>query len=55
MANGAHAGKLVGAVAAITGGKGGGRPDNAMAGGKDITKMVAALDAAREILEGMVK
>ena len=55
VANGAHAGKLVGAVAAITGGKGGGRPDNAMAGGKDTTKMVAALDAAREILEGMVK
>ncbi|MBE6594604.1 MAG: alanine--tRNA ligase, partial [Ruminococcaceae bacterium] len=28
VANGAHAGKLVGAVAAVTGGKGGGRPDN---------------------------
>jgi len=29
---GAHAGKIVQRVAAITGGKGGGRPDNAMAG-----------------------
>ncbi len=29
---GAHAGKIVQRIAAITGGKGGGRPDNAMAG-----------------------
>ncbi|MCR5683095.1 MAG: alanine--tRNA ligase, partial [Clostridiales bacterium] len=32
---GAHAGKLLGAVSAITGGKGGGRPDSATSGGKD--------------------
>ena len=50
VAAGAHAGKLVGAVAAVTGGKGGGRPDNAMAGGKDTTKVEAALAAAKEIL-----
>ena len=30
-----HAGKLVGAVAQAVGGKGGGRPDMAEAGGKD--------------------
>ncbi|MBQ8960822.1 MAG: alanine--tRNA ligase [Ruminococcus sp.] len=29
---GAHAGKIVGIIAAVTGGKGGGRPDSAMAG-----------------------
>ena len=29
---GAHAGKIVQRVSAVTGGKGGGRPDNAMAG-----------------------
>ncbi|MBQ5772887.1 MAG: hypothetical protein IIW07_05270, partial [Clostridia bacterium] len=45
----------VGAVAAITGGKGGGRPDNAMAGGKDAAKINEALSAASEILGGMLK
>lgn len=50
VAAGAHAGKLVGAVAAVTGGKGGGRPDNAMAGGKDAAKITEALAAAKEIL-----
>ncbi|MBR4014059.1 MAG: alanine--tRNA ligase [Clostridia bacterium] len=52
---GAHAGKLVGAVAAVTGGKGGGRPDNAMAGGKDIDKVTDALASAKSVLEGMLK
>ena len=52
---GAHAGKLVGAVAAITGGKGGGRPDNAMAGGQDAGKVEEALAKAAEILAEQVK
>ena len=52
---GAHAGKLVGAVAAVTGGKGGGRPDNAMAGGRDTDKITEALAAAQNILTGMLK
>lgn len=51
---GAHAGKLVGAVAAVTGGKGGGRPDNAMAGGRDAEKVSKALSAAEAILSGML-
>ena len=55
VAAGAHAGKIVGAVAAITGGKGGGRPDNAMAGGRDVDKIQEALDVARSTLEGMLK
>ncbi len=55
VASGAHAGKLVGAVAAVTGGKGGGRPDSAMAGGKEISKTDEALDAAKATLEGMLK
>ncbi len=55
VASGAHAGKLVGAVAAVTGGKGGGRPDSAMAGGKDASKIAEALDAAKATLEGMLK
>ena len=55
VAGGAHAGKLVGAVAAVTGGKGGGRPDNAMAGGRDADKIDEALAVAKETLEGMLK
>ena len=55
VAAGAHAGKLVGAVAAVTGGKGGGRPDNAMAGGADETKIDEALASAAGILGGMLK
>ena len=52
---GAHAGKLVGAVAQITGGKGGGRPDSAMSGGKDVSKLAEALSAAKDILAGQLK
>ena len=52
---GAHAGKLAGAVSAIAGGKGGGRPDSAMAGGRDLDKADEAVKAAAEILGGMVK
>ena len=52
---GVHAGKLVGAVAQITGGRGGGRPDGAMAGGADVSKVEEALAAARTILGDMLK
>jgi alanyl-tRNA synthetase len=55
VAAGAHAGKLVGAVAAITGGKGGGRPDNAMAGGKDSAKIDEALASAVDTLTAQIK
>ena len=55
VAAGAHAGKLVGAVAAVTGGKGGGRPDNAMAGGRDADKITEALASAAQVLGGMIK
>ncbi len=51
---GAHAGKLVGAISAITGGKGGGRPDNAMAGGRDISKINEALDSASQVLSSLL-
>ncbi len=55
VTSGAHAGKLVGAVASVTGGKGGGRPDNAMAGGQDASKVNEALASAKATLEGMLK
>ena len=47
---GAHAGNLVREVAKLCDGKGGGRPDMAMAGGKDISKVNQALQA----VEGLV-
>ena len=40
---GAHAGNLVREVAKAAGGSGGGRPDSAMAGGKDVSKVDDAL------------
>ena len=42
--DGVHAGKLVGSMAGVVGGKGGGRPDMAMAGGKDVSKIAEALE-----------
>ena len=47
---GAHAGNILREVAAICGGKGGGRPDSAMGGGRDIDKIPEALAKAEEIL-----
>ena len=51
VANKAHAGNIVREVAVITGGKGGGKPDSAMAGGKDIDKIDEALAAVSAIVE----
>ena len=55
VAAGVHAGKLVGAVAAVTGGRGGGRPDNAMAGGNDASKIDEAFEVAANTVGGMLK
>ncbi len=44
-----QAGKLVGAVARLVGGSGGGKPEIAEAGGKDQSALSAALDAVPEI------
>ena len=55
MAKGAHAGKIAGKVAALTGGKGGGRPDSAMAGIGDRFKIDEALDKVNEIVGEFVK
>jgi alanyl-tRNA synthetase len=49
-----HAGKLAGAVAQAVGGKGGGRPDMAEAGGKDPSKLGPALESVYTSVEAML-
>lgn len=49
-----HAGKLVGTVAQAVGGKGGGRPDMAEAGGKDAAALDGALADVYKSVEGML-
>jgi alanyl-tRNA synthetase len=49
-----HAGKLAGSVAQAVGGKGGGRPDMAEAGGKDASALPAALAQVYTTVEGML-
>ena len=49
-----QAGKVIGVVAQKVGGKGGGRPDLAEAGGKDASALDAALDGAYGVVEGML-
>ncbi|MDZ7638217.1 MAG: alanine--tRNA ligase [Bryobacterales bacterium] len=49
-----HAGKLVGQAAERLGGKGGGRPDLAEAGGKDATKIDDALAGLYPAVEGLL-
>lgn len=50
-----HAGKLVGAVAQQVGGKGGGRPDMAQAGGSDVAALPAALAGVTALVEDALK
>jgi alanyl-tRNA synthetase len=49
-----QAGKVIGLVAQKVGGKGGGRPDLAEAGGKDPGALDAALDGAYGVVEGLL-
>lgn len=55
VAAGANAGKIVREVAAVTGGKGGGRPDSAMAGAGDVSLIGKALESVPEIVKSFVK
>ncbi len=50
-----QAGKVIGPVAQKVGGKGGGRPDLAEAGGKDPGALDAALGEAYGVVEGLLK
>ncbi|WP_158793173.1 alanine--tRNA ligase [Granulicella sp. L60] len=49
-----QAGKIVGLLAAQVGGKGGGRPDLAEAGGSDVGSLDAALTGAAEVVGGLL-
>jgi alanyl-tRNA synthetase len=51
-AKGLQAGKFIGAIAKICGGGGGGRPNLAQAGGKDVSKVKEALETAKTELKG---
>ncbi|QTD41621.1 alanine--tRNA ligase [Sporosarcina sp. Te-1] len=48
-----HAGKIVNHVASLCGGKGGGRPDMAMAGAKDASKLDEALQSVYDYVKSV--
>jgi alanyl-tRNA synthetase len=52
---GAHAGNLVREVAKLAGGGGGGRPEFAQAGAKDVSKIGDAIAAVPGLLEAQLK
>ncbi len=52
--NGAHSGNLVREIAKLCGGNGGGKPDSAMAGGKDASKIDEALSAVSDIVKSQI-
>ena len=51
---GIHAGQLIGKVAAVADGGGGGKPEKAQAGGKDPSKIEDALREAKKYLESIL-
>ena len=55
VALGAHAGNIAKAVSKLAGGSGGGRPDSAMAGTKDVSGVKAAMDSVADIVNDMLK
>jgi len=54
LTNRLHAGRIIQSVAKDLGGKGGGRPDLAEAGGKDTSNLKSALDRVYTLVEGML-
>lgn len=55
VAAGIHSGNIVKAVAKVTGGGGGGRPDMAQAGGKDASKLSEAMEEAINVISSQIK
>ncbi len=50
VAKGVKAGDIIRAITAIAGGKGGGKPDSAMGGGNDVSKLDEALAAVKGLV-----
>ena len=55
VAKGAHAGNLARMLGSFTGGSGGGRPDSAVSGGKDVSKVDGALEAVAGFIKENLK
>ncbi|MBZ4645555.1 MAG: alanyl-tRNA synthetase [Clostridia bacterium] len=55
VAKGIHAGNIIKEVAKTAGGGGGGRPDMAQAGGKDVSKIDEALNKVIGLIEQQIK
>lgn len=55
VAAGAHAGKIIKEITALCDGRGGGRPDMAQGGGKDLTKVDDAMTAVDNIVAAQVQ
>lgn len=55
LAKGVHAGRLAGGVAKLAGGNGGGKPELAMAGAKNLGKLEEALASAEKLVSEMLK
>jgi alanyl-tRNA synthetase len=51
---GVHAGKIAQAVGERLGGKGGGRPDSAQGGGRDVRQLAAAVSSVSEVVAAQV-
>ena len=54
VARGLNAGRLIGGIARIAGGGGGGKPEMAQAGGRDATKLDAALAATADAVRAQL-
>lgn len=52
---GAHAGNMIREIAKVAGGSGGGRPNMAQAGGKDVSKIDEALSQTIVVLKNQIK
>ena len=52
---GAHAGNLIKEVAGILGGGGGGKPQMAQAGGKDLSAIPEALKKAKDMIQAQLQ
>ena len=55
IAKGIKAGDVIKNITAIVGGKGGGKPDSAMGGGSDVSKLDEALKAVESYVNEKVK